>query len=272
MVLVRNSRIGLVVAILAGGFAVDGWSAETSQVKLLQMLPNTSEDPGDRAHSDLPLPNGNPGDPSIVVAVGMNTELPNPVEYYAINMIEVDEEGGENNPCFLRLWGNMVDPRYSKDANKRRLLAKYELPTCGSVIPSLDLETAGFQPSQSRFIRGLRLCIHAHHRSEFELKGVGVVAGEVTSGSVTVQPRDPEGRGFKRANCPDHPAGDFVGNASGNAISGWTAWVDCSDATRELMTGVTVYVHGKYISGLMPVCLAVTAEWGPAPVKDDQGY
>jgi hypothetical protein len=166
----------------------------------------------------------------------------------------------------------MVDPQYSKDAKKRRLLAKYELPTCGSVIPSVDLETAGFQPSQSRFIRGLRICRHAHHRSEFELKGVGVVAGEVTSGSVTVQPRDPEGHGFKRANCPDHPAGEFVGNASGNAISGWTAWVDCSDPTRELMTGVTLYVHGKYISGMTPVCLAVTAEWGPAPVKDAEGY
>jgi len=272
MALVRNGRILLVSTILAGVFAVDGWSSETSKVKLLQMLPNTSGDLPDRGPATGPQPSGNPGDPSVVVSVGMGVTLPNPVSYYAINMVEVDEEGGENNPCFLRLWGNMVDPQYSRDAKKRRLLAKYELPTCGSVIQSVDLETAGFQPSQGRFIRGLRVCRHAHHRGEFELKGVGVVAGEVMAGSVTVQSRDPEGHGFKRANCPDHPAGDVVGNASNDALSGWTAWWSCSDSTRELMTGVTLYVHGKYISGMTPLCLAVTGEWGSAPAKDAEGY
>src|SRR5262249_29418710 len=127
MVLVRNGRIRLVFAILASFFAVDGWSAETSNVKLLQMLPNTSGDPGDRAPQIGPQPDGNPGDPSIVIGVGWGVTLPNPTSYYAINMIEVDEEGGENNPCFLRLWGNMVDPQYSKNEKDRRLLARYEL-------------------------------------------------------------------------------------------------------------------------------------------------
>src|SRR4051795_4688583 len=133
MALVCNGRILLISAILAGVFAIDGWSSETSKVKLLQMLPNTSGDLPDRGPATGPQPSGNPGDPSVVVSVGMGVTLPNPVSYYAINMVEVDEEGGENNPCFLRLWGNMVDPQYSRDAKKRRLLAKYELPTCGSI-------------------------------------------------------------------------------------------------------------------------------------------
>ena len=232
------------------------------------MLPNTSGDVGDRPHSDTPPPRGGPNDAQFAVTVGWGVTLPNPPEYYAINTIEVDEEGGENNPCFLRLWGNMVDPSFSRDAKKRRLLAKYELPTCGSVLPSIDLEQTGFQPSQSRFIRGLRICRHAHGDGGFELKGVGVVAGEVTAGSVTVTPRDPEGHGFKRANCPDHPAEDYVTHGS----SGWTSWSECGDYTRELAVGVSVYIHGKYFSGMTPLCKAVTAAWGATPVKDDDGY
>jgi hypothetical protein len=74
---------------------------------------------------------GGRNDPQFAVTVGWGVTLPNPPEYYAINAIEVDEEGGENDPCFLRLWGNTVDPSFSKNAKDRRLLAKYELPTAG---------------------------------------------------------------------------------------------------------------------------------------------
>lgn len=273
MAVVHGCGARVLVTLLAGILwgAVEARASE-GRVKLLQLLPNTLPAlPSDRQPAPPdPQPYGNPGDRVATVSIGTGVTLPNPPSYYAINMIEVDEEGGENNPCLLRLWGNMLDPQYAKDG-KRRLLALYELPTCGSIIQSVDLEKAGFAPSQHRFLRGLRVCRQTH-RGEWELKGVGIVAGEVSSGSVTVKPRGPEGHGFKRANCPDHLAEDFVGTASAKAVSGWTAWAECPHPDRELMTGVALYIHGKYISGMIPVCQQVTASVVQAPVKDGQGY
>ena len=159
-----------------------------------------------------------------------------------------------------------------------RLLAEYQLPTCGSVLTSIDLELIGFQPSQSRFIQGLRMCRHVHGDGGYELKGLGVVAGEVTAGSVTVTPRTSEEHSFRRANCPDHPVEGSLPSfpfSPGHSIedsSGWTDWDQCWDQKRELAVGVSVYIHGKYFSGMAVRCKAVTAVTAPTPVKDASGY
>jgi hypothetical protein len=268
---VGNGQTGrCVLAILSVALAaiVGAQPVNADTTKLLQMLPTVPADLADRS-SNLPV--GGRNDPQFAVTVGRGVTLPNPPEYYAINAIEVDEEGGENNPCFLRLWGNMVDPSFSKNAKDRRLLAKYELPTCGSALPSLDLEQTGFQPSQSRFIRGVKMCRHVHGDGGYELKGLGVVAGEVVAGSTKVTPRDPEGHNFKRANCPDHPVTGSVGHPI-SEDSGWTGWSECMGLEKELVVGVSLYIHGKYFSGMTVLCKTLTAAWGPTPIKDGDGY
>lgn len=269
MSLVRNGSIPLLLVVLAcviTGNVDPSKGADT--VKLLEMLPKIPADLEDRSPN---LPVGGPNDAQFAVNVGWGVKLPNPPEYYAINAIEVDEMGGENNPCFLRLWGNMVDPTFSRDAKDRRLLAEYQLPTCGSILPSVDLQLVGFQPSQSRFVQGVRMCRHVHGDGGYELKGLGVVAAEVTAGSVTVAPREGEGHSFKRANCPDQPVEGSVGHPISES-SGWTGWSACMDTKRELAVGVNVYIHGKYFSGMTVLCKAVTAASGPTPVKDGHGY
>jgi hypothetical protein len=140
---------------------------------------------------------GGRNDPQFAVTVGWGVTLPNPPEYYAINAIEVDEEGGENDPCFLRLWGNTVDPSFSKNAKDRRLLAKYELPTAGRRD-------------------GLRRPPH--------LRGLGVDR------------------------------------------------LERMGLEKELVVGVSLYIHGKYFSGMTVLCKTLTAAWGPTPIKDGDGY
>ncbi|MGP0591057.1 hypothetical protein ACTRXD_00780 [Nitrospira sp. T9] len=53
---------------------------------------------------------GSRGEASVEVNVGKNKKLPNPTSYYAITGLGLEER--KNNPCFLKLYGTLADPRY----------------------------------------------------------------------------------------------------------------------------------------------------------------
>jgi hypothetical protein len=248
---------------------------------LLQMV-KRADDLADRSPpGDVP-PVGGAGDQKVTVQVGDGAKLPNSVSYYAVNTIEVQE--AHDNPCFVRLWGNMVEPHYAKDQDKR-ILAVYQLGKCSNWTQHIDDKQAGFQPAQHRFIRGLRICRHEHgsKHPEYELKGVGVLGGELPPGTDRVTPLGVEDQHeFKRPNCPDRKAEQAVGHdgppnvfqafgIGSSSLAGWTDWSTCP--ADSLLTGVDVYIHGgKYFSGMTPICTPVHTSPGPAPVKDGQGY
>ncbi len=253
--------------LFTDGFWAKAGSVVNARIEgaiLLQMTdePPPGSLPPPRVDFVDPLPYGQPGDRTVAVKIGLNANLPNPAAYYAVNMIEI-QEGGDN-PCLLRLWGNMVDPRFSKDQD-RRIVAGYVLDKCKSLTTHVDMERAGFEPSQNRFIRGLRICRHQHLLSnDFEMKGLGVVAGEVSSTNEEVTALDVQDK-FKRANCPDRQA--FSNEA------GWTQWVACLDEQQQLVTGVVLYIHeDKWFSGMNVLCRYVRELYGPIPAKDEKGY
>jgi hypothetical protein len=241
----------------------------------IPLLQATSEpEPGALADRspDVEALSGDAGDSSVEVRIGLNAKLPNPPRYYAVNTIEVQE--GRDNACLLRLWGNMIDPRFSKGQD-RRIVAGYVLDKCWNYTTHVDMKQAGFQPSQSRFIRALQVCDHEHPRftlkgpanlGNLEVKGVRVRPAEVSNGGA-VTPRDEEHE-FVRPQCPDKKAEPVLG---GNTGPGWSRWSSCG--TGQVMTGVTLHFHkDKYFTGARVRCAYVRSLSGTTPVKDEKGY
>ncbi len=288
-----ESGLGINEVVKAGGqktyshpemvVLTDGFWAKTGSnvtvrtaLSLLQMSneppPSPPRDPN-ITHDRSPIPfhaeySGVPGTKSVEVDIGLNAKLTNPANYYAINAIEVSEMGN-NNPCLLRLWGNMVDPRYSKD-QERLLVARYELDKCSPVITTIDHKLVGFQPSQKRFIRALQVCIghtfalpqELYVGGKWEIKGLRVRPGSVQSNreGVTSVNKVHE---FKRPNCLKQDAIPGPGDLS---QPGWSAWNSCGP--DQLATGVTLYIwKDKFFSGMAIKCKYVRQLSGSAPAE-----
>ena len=267
------------MVVLTPGFWAKTGSDVTvrTALSLLQMsdtpppVPTRDSNPSpDRSPTPLePELSGVPGTKSVEVDIGKNTKLPNPLRYYAINAISIDEMG-HNNPCLLKLWGNMVDPRYSKN-KERILLARYELKKCKPVTVQVDHELVGFQPSQNRFIRALQVCLghstfplpqDVYVGGKWEIKGLRVRPGNVQANREGVMPMAKKVHEFKRPNCRKY---DAIPGPTENASSpGWSSWHSCGSG--QLATGVTLYMYeDKWFSGMAIKCKYVRQLSGPAP-------
>ena len=254
-----------------------------------------ARDPNDRSPAPLPdCPDGETHSPcisgytldssSVEVDIGLNADLPNPVDHYAINTINIIE--GRDNPCKLMLWGNMVDPRFSKGQDQR-LLAMFELDTCRSLTTHIGMNKVGFDPSQNRFIRELRVCNDSQataadvlgppltglppttfgRHGRLEIKGLAVRAGQVSSMNEHVTALD-DSVSDTQPHCPDQ--GAYTGPGAGSR-KGWHVWSTCPEG--QVASGFTVYVtKGKAFSGMRIKCKYVRLLPGSAPVKDDRGY
>jgi len=258
--------------VLTQGFWAKAGSAVTAKIEGMDLLQMGGyPGPGDPPRVSS-VRSGSPGDASVSILIGRNVHLPNPANYYAINAIEIQEEN--DNPCFLRLWGNMVDPRYSKDQD-RRIVAQFELEKCKGSTTWVDTEMVGFQPTQKKFIRAVNVCGgHAHLlpqelylATNWEIKGLRVKPGLVSSTGGAVTALD-DSHEFTRYHCPEHGAGD-LGDLQG---SGWTSWSTCP-VEGQLATGITLYYHkDKWFTGIDLACGYVQQLYGPIPVKDEKGY
>jgi hypothetical protein len=227
-------------------------------------------------------------DSSVEVDIGLNMAssrfpLPNPASYYAITGIEIIE--ASDNPCWIKLYGDMVDPRFSKDQNGR-WLAEYRIYGCASGRSRfVDL-----RPTERMFVRALQVCVHHQpnvadlhpfipRAGRLEIKGLRIRAGLVSSMNEHVTALDkPEEsiekpEEFRGPNCPDHKSADrgttpIVG--AGNR-GGWHNWSTCPEE-GQLATGITVYYDkDKAFSAMRIKCKYVRLLSGPAPVKDEHG-
>ena len=119
------------VVVLTGGFWAKAGSGVTVRTELtfLQMSnqphnpspddgrtadPFNPDCPGVSIHSPCISGDDDDFDSSVEVDIGLNMArnrqpLANPASYYAITGIKIIE-GGSNNPCWIKLYGDMVDP------------------------------------------------------------------------------------------------------------------------------------------------------------------
>ena len=267
--------------LLVDGFWAKGGSNVTVFIDelantLIQMAaPIPSPTDGSiRLPASSPDLTGSPGTGSNVVEIGDGVSLPNPVGYYAINSIGIQEKG--NNPCLLTLWGRMVDPAFESTDRK---LAQFELDKCRSFPLStlVDFKQAQLPKSADTFVRGVLACgghsatthppfvvpQEGYSSTSWEIKGLQVHGGRVVAETDEVQPQGKIGE-FTRANCVKNEAGVYG--------PGWTAWHECP--TGQLMTGVRVYRYGdKWFTGLGAICKTPQRSVPPRkPVKDSVGF
>ncbi|MEX5218422.1 MAG: hypothetical protein NW701_11405 [Nitrospira sp.] len=224
---------------------------------------------------ELPHPTAYP----VEVDIGLDVRLPNPDHYYAINRINLIE--GHNNPCRLQLWGNMIDPRFSKDQDQR-LLARVELPACkGSLTNHIGMSKVGFNPAKHRFVRAIQVCLNHHatladvppsplvgRKGRLEVKGLAVRAGQVSSMNEHVATLNDPIITDEQPNCPNHGAYTGPGNGDRQGWHVWSTWPE-----GQVAAGFTVYVaEGKAFSGMRVKCKYVRLLPGAVPAQDDQGY
>lgn len=212
---------------------------------------------------------GSRGDNFVQMPIGMGVQLPNPSSYYAINKIQLVES--DNNPCFIRLSGRMVDPTYSSDD---RIVAQFTLGKCSGVVmypEGSKIPEIGYGRAEQKFIRAVQVCggkgLHQHHSDEtpwshWEIKGLRVLPGRVSKdGEVTA---GEDRKQFMQPNCPDHPAKVEDG-------PGWSRWQTCPPG--KLAAGVTLYTSNqKRFTGMELDCRFVRKLDGAVPVKDKEGY
>ena len=217
---------------------------------------------------------GSPGTGSNVVEIGDGVSLPNPVGFYAVNSIGIQEKG--NNPCLLTLWGRMVDPAFESTDRK---LAQFELDKCKSFPLStvVDFKQAQLPKYADTFVRGLLasgghsatthppfiLPQEAYSSTSWEIKGLQVHGSRVVTETDDVQPQGTIGE-FTRAICVKEEAGVYG--------PGWTAWHECPSG--QLMTGVRVNRYeDKWFTGMSAICKVPQRSLPPRkPVKDSVGF
>ncbi|MCA9458069.1 MAG: hypothetical protein KC587_15495 [Nitrospira sp.] len=225
---------------------------------------------------------GSRGDASVEVNVGKNKKLPNPPSYYAITGLGLEER--KNNPCLLKLYGTLVDPRYQGGI---RVVAEQELERCKHLLGGIDYKDVNFPESEKNFdftkdgkhfIRKVKVCgghagllpQQAHSHQMWEIKGVKIMASEVKlEDSPALNPAVIELQNieeFTRANCLNK-----VEQAAENK-PGWSEWSACP--TGQVATGVRAYYgNDKYFTGLKLRCKTVASKRIEAfPIKDNIGY
>lgn len=243
----------------------------------------TSSGTHTRVTSNIYGLSGSPGEESVEVNVGKNVELPNPTNYYALTGLGLQER--KNNPCVLKLYGTLVDPRYQGET---RVVAEQKLKRCRYLLPGIDYKDISFPESDQNFdftkngkhfVHKVRVCGgHATILSQlayssqmWEIKGVKAVPSEVKfEDSPVLKPYvtelgENEGQVFTRANCLNIITGQ-------ENKPGWSVWSECP--TGQVATGVRAYyAKDKYFTGLKLNCKSVASrKIDNPPVKDSVGY
>ncbi len=212
---------------------------------------------------------GSKGKASTWVEIGRETPLPNPASYYAIDSIEVIEKG--RDPCNLRLFGRMADPRFPKSPSSR-LLATFAFKECEDLAEekSPDSRIVTLAPFPTWFIRGFQVCIDRQGlRGALVVKGLKVLPGHAESESAEVIPVDAVHTHPLRKNCKNKM--DLDGKDNANIRSGWSHWSMCPEG--QLATGVTLHhTEGEKFTGMSIICKYLRRLPGPAPVADALGF
>ena len=238
--------------VLADGFWAKAGTDVTATVGngLLQMLSAVESD-----REPAEFYSGSHSDDSVSVDVGKNVDLPNPTSYYAVDGIGIREE--DDQPCYISLWGRMVDPRYKGNFAGRKV-GEFQLAKC-NVRPEKEFlkgkyVSVGELDLEGGFISSLRVCKGGLGGGvdNYELKGITILPALVSaSGDVSypnVKPR--EAPTLVQPNCPK----DTI-IAGPSEPTGWDKWVGCP--ADQVMTGLQVYHREKYITALSARCKRV---------------
>lgn len=257
--------------VLADGFWAKAGTDVTATVGngLLQML--SVVEPG---RQPAPFYSGSHSGDSVLFDVGKNVDLPNPTSYYAVDGIGIREEGDQ--PCYISLWGRMVDPRYKDNLFMGRKVGEFQLAKC-NVRPEKEFlkgkdVSVGELDLEGGFIRSLRVCKAKKGLGggvdNYELKGITILPALV-SASGDVSPHDVKPREAPTLVQPNCPKDTIVAGPS--EPTGWDRWVSCP--AGELLTGLEVYHREKYITALSARCKSVGWLTIPKePVRDLLGY
>lgn len=258
--------------VLADGF----WAKAGSDVMvtvgngLLQTLIDPPMSVPER-QPDQPSSGGSATD-HVLVEVGKNVDLPNPTNYYAVDGIGIREE--DDQPCYISLWGRMVDSRYKDNFLTGRKLGEFQLAKCNvkpekKFLKGKDV-SIGELDLKGGFIRSVQVCkVKWNFVTPFdlmELKGIKIRPAVVSiSGDVNPKDIKPEEIPMLiQPNCPkDRIASDTT--------EGWDIWVSCP--TDQLLTGLNVGYREKRITALDVRCKRVGWLIAPKePVRDLLGY
>ena len=261
--------------VLQAGFWAKAGATVTARIQktVLQLIEErpTPRTPGFIAPYDT-------GDRGVTVQIGKNVTLPNPSNYYALTKIEIREM--HNNPCYLRLWGGLLDQRFVRPT-RDRVLAEYQLDQCNfassdeftTMGPGGDQLLVGFGVSANKYLRAVTACHDPASDDGWEIKGLEVKAGRPAFDGNTwiMEPLSDSDRA-KHPNCPDKPGQtsfDFPGLQ--DDMKGW-AGLSCP-SPNSLFIGVNLSVHkDKRFSDLSPICRLIQEREGPFPVKDATDY
>lgn len=263
--------------VLGDGFWAKAGSDVTVTVGngLLQMLSGVVKiEPGRQPDELVPYSGGAATD-NVLVEVGKNVDLPNPTNYYAVDGIGIREE--DDQPCYISLWGRMVDPRYKDNLFMGRKVGEFQLAKCnvrpekqflkGKDVSVGELDLAG------GFVRSVRVCQYGGPIGggidAGELKGIRILPAIVSrSGDVIPKDLKPEEQPtLVQPHCPK----DVILANNPTGASGWDHWVSCP--ADQVVTGLQVYHREKQITALDVRCKRVGWLTAPKePVRDLLGY
>ncbi len=261
--------------VLRDGFWAKAGSDVTATVGngLLQMF--IAPPSGTPGNDPLAGPSGGSASNRVSVGVGKNVNLPNPTSYYAVDGISIREQ--DDQPCYIALWGRMVDPRYKDNLFSGRKVGEFQLPKCN--VPPEDKLLKGKGVSISEldlkggFIRSVRVCQYGGPIGggidAGELKGIRILPA-IVSASGDVIPKDLKPEEQPTLVQPHCPIDNILATES-SAASGWDHWVSCSG--DQIVTGLTVYHREKQITALDVQCRSVGWFTAPKePIQDLLGY
>lgn len=260
--------------VLTDGFWAKAGSDVTATVGngLLQVF--SVVEPGRQPDDGVPYSGGAATD-NVLIEVGKNVDLPNPASYYAVDGIGIREE--DDQPCYISLWGQMVDPRYKSKFFAGRKVGEFQLAKCnvrpekkflkGKDVSIGELDLAG------GFIRSVRVCQYGGPIGggidAGELKGIRILPAIVSvSGDVIPKDLKPEEQPtLVQPHCPK----DVILANNPTGASGWDHWVSCP--ADQVVTGLQVYHREKQITALDVRCKRVGWLTTPKePVRDLLGY
>lgn len=217
---------------------------------------------------DQPASGGSATD-NVLVEVGKNIDLPNPTSYYAVDGIGIREEG--DKPCYISLWGRMVDPRYKDNGRK---VGEFQLAKCN--VPPEDKLLKGKIASiteldlKGGFIRSVQVCkAKWNFVTPFDLmalKGIKIRPA-VVSISGDVNPKDIKLEEIPMLIQPKCPKDRIASDTT----EGWDIWVSCP--ADQLLTGLNVGYRENRITALDVRCKGVGWLSTPKePIQDLLGY
>lgn len=216
------------------------------------------------------------------VRVGRDMKLPNPISYYAITGISIDEEW--DRPCKMSISGRLIDPRYQSETRVLGRLTvgdcKWSLQNSFKIVDVANGTPTNFDFTKDgkQFLSSISVCNgqkklpsqFAYTGIFWKIKGLKAQGSEVRlvdsvalKGEVSFS--TPKISSFKRTNCPDVLASIYE-------KPGWKPWHECP--TGQIATSVTAYhFEDKWLTGFSLGCQSVAARYISAPpVKDRLGY